>query len=85
MERWEKFTGFIISCVLFLADITFLTKNITVKNASGWIETCQNSGSVKIKELSSLCCLKLKCLHLLEVRNKTFQSCNIILAAQELN
>lgn len=37
MERQEKFTGFIISCVLFLANITFLAKNITAKNVGGWI------------------------------------------------
>lgn len=55
MERWGKFTGFIINCVLFLADITFLTKYYCEKcwwldrpNKRG--ETCQNSGFVETKE-----------------------------------
>lgn len=52
MERGENFTGFIISCVLFLADITFLTKNINVKNASGWIVQITEERPVRTLALS---------------------------------
>lgn len=52
MERQEKFTGFIISCVLFLADITFLTKKITVKNAGGWIIQITTERPVRTLALS---------------------------------